>query len=69
MNWGILVLFDMHATSGITQAVYQIISKSEPGNSTILPVSTEQWITVELPFTVLVNPTAKFNPATLNQLG
>jgi hypothetical protein len=61
--------FDMYATSGITQAVYQIISTSGPGISTMLPVSTERWITVELPFAELVNPTGKFNPATLNQLG
>ncbi|MFT6269964.1 MAG: hypothetical protein ACJAVV_002792, partial [Alphaproteobacteria bacterium] len=61
--------FDMYATSGITQAVYQIVSTSGPGISTMLPVPTQQWITVELPFSDLVDPTGKFDPARLNQLG
>jgi hypothetical protein len=61
--------FDMYATAGITQAVYQIVSASGPGISTMLPVPTEQWISVELPFSALVDPTGNFNPAVLNQFG
>lgn len=61
--------FDMYATAGITQAVYQIVSTPGPGIYTMLPVTTEQWITVELPFADLVDPTGNFNPALLNQLG
>jgi hypothetical protein len=61
--------FDMYATSGITEAVYQIVSTSGPGISTMKPVPTEQWITVELPFSALVDPNGSFNPAKLNQLG
>jgi hypothetical protein len=61
--------FDMYATSGITQAVYQIVSASGPGISTMLPVPTEQWITVELPFSELVDPTGNFDPSRLSQFG
>ena len=61
--------FDMYATSGITQAVFQIVSDSGPGISTMTPVVTDQWITVELPFTALVDETGNFDPATLSQLG
>jgi hypothetical protein len=61
--------FDMYATSGITQAVYQITSTSGPGISTMLPVITGQWITVALPFSAVVDPTGNFNPGALNQLG
>jgi len=32
-------------------------------------VSNEQWVTVELPFTALVDSTGNFNPALLTQLG
>lgn len=61
--------FNMYATSGISQAVFQIVSTTGPGISTMLPVTTEQWITVELPFTDLVDSTGNFNPAILTQLG
>ena len=61
--------FDLYATSGITEAVFQIVSTSGPGVSTLQPVPTEQWITVELPFSSLVDPNGSFNPAKLNQLG
>jgi hypothetical protein len=61
--------FDLYATSGITQAVYQIVSASGPGVSTMLPVPTEQWITVELPFSELVDSTGNFDPSKLSQFG
>ncbi len=61
--------FNMYATAGITQAVFQIVSNSGPGISTMLPVVTEQWITVELPFASLVDSTGNFDPAKLTQLG
>ena len=61
--------FDLYATVGITQAVYQVVSASGPGISTMSPVPTEQWITVELPFSALVDSTGNFNPATLSQFG
>lgn len=61
--------FDLYATSGITQAVYQIVSTSGPGVSTMLPVPTEQWITVELPFSDLVDSTGNFDQSKLSQFG
>ncbi|MFB1014136.1 MAG: putative Ig domain-containing protein [Alteromonadaceae bacterium] len=61
--------FDIYATSGISKAVFQIVSSTGPGIYTMDSVSNEQWVTVELPFTALVDSTGNFNPALLTQLG
>ncbi|MFT7431642.1 MAG: hypothetical protein ACI971_002108, partial [Colwellia sp.] len=61
--------FDMYASSGITRAVFQIVSKTGPGISTITTVVSDQWVTVELPFADLVDSTGNFDPAVLTQLG
>ena len=57
--------FDMYATSGLTKAVFQIVSEGGIGVSTMEPVVTDQWVTVELPFTDF----GDVNPAVLTQLG
>jgi hypothetical protein len=61
--------FDMYASSGITRAVFQIVSKTGPGISTITTVVSDQWVTVELPFADLVDSTGNFDSAVLTQLG
>lgn len=61
--------FDFYATTGITQAFFQIVSTPGPGISTMTPVVTGQWITVELPFADLVDSSGKFDPTMLTQLG
>ncbi|MPW30570.1 hypothetical protein F9L16_16410 [Agarivorans sp. B2Z047] len=60
--------FDMYATSGVSQAVFQVVSASGPVIHTMLPVATEQWISVELVFADMVQPGA-FDAASLSQLG
>ncbi|MEH6452968.1 MAG: carbohydrate binding domain-containing protein [Psychromonas sp.] len=62
--------FDMYATSGITQAVFQIIP-ADGTNKGIhtMPVITGEWITVELPFSDLVKPSGQLNAEQLAQLG
>ncbi|MFT6984341.1 MAG: hypothetical protein ACJAT7_000127 [Psychromonas sp.] len=59
--------FNMYATNGVSQAVFQVVSASGPGVSTMLPVTTGQWISVDLVFDDLVGNT--FDPANLSQLG
>ncbi|MGY5450390.1 carboxypeptidase-like regulatory domain-containing protein [Agarivorans sp. MS3-6] len=60
--------FDMYATRGVSQAVFQVVSASGPVIHTMLPVATEQWISVELIFADMVQPSA-FDAASLSQLG
>ncbi|WP_329774890.1 carboxypeptidase regulatory-like domain-containing protein [Agarivorans aestuarii] len=60
--------FDMYTTSGVSQAVFQIVSATGPVIHTMLPVASEQWISVELVFADMVQP-GLFDAATLSQLG
>ena len=61
--------FDLYATSGISKAVFQIVSSTGPGIYSMDSVVTGQWTTVELPFTSLVDSSGNFNPALLTQFG
>ncbi|WP_185976684.1 carboxypeptidase-like regulatory domain-containing protein [Catenovulum sediminis] len=61
--------FDMYATTGVSQSVIQLVSASGPGIYTMGTVTTDQWVTVEIPFDQLTDPTGNFDPATLSQLG
>ncbi|WP_368509296.1 carboxypeptidase regulatory-like domain-containing protein [Agarivorans sp. 1_MG-2023] len=60
--------FDMYATRGVSQAVFQVVSATGPVIHTMLPVVTEQWVSVELVFTDMVQP-GSFDAASLSQLG
>jgi hypothetical protein len=62
------IRFDMYATSGITQALIQVVSNGGPGIYNINSVETEQWITVEIPFSEM-NNSENISKATLTQLG
>ncbi|MFT7560958.1 MAG: hypothetical protein ACI93R_002883 [Flavobacteriales bacterium] len=61
--------FDLFATSGITQGVFQIVSSDGPGIVTINPLTTGAWISIDILFSDVVDPQGTFNPAALTQLG
>ena len=63
--------FDMYATTGISQAVIQLVPSDaiHKGIYTMLPVVTGEWVTVDIPFSELVKPSGEFNAAQLTQMG
>ena len=61
------VRFDMYATSGVTKAVFQVVSATGPGISAMESLTTGEWISVDLVFDYLAGDT--FDPATLSQFG
>ena len=60
--------FDLYVTSGITQAEFQLIQTfgGGVGFSGVQSYATDQWISVELPFSDFAG---SFDPAILGQLG
>ena len=63
------IRFDMYATSGITQAVFQVVpAAGDAGVHNIEAITTGQWVTVEIPFVDMVNG-ATLDTANLAQFG
>ncbi|GLS91246.1 hypothetical protein GCM10007916_23150 [Psychromonas marina] len=63
--------FDMYATDEITQAVFQLVPADgiHKGIYTMLPVTTGEWVTVDIAFSDLVKPSGELNAAQLTQMG
>ncbi|GGA75520.1 hypothetical protein GCM10011369_16730 [Neiella marina] len=50
------IRFDMFATSGITQATFQVVpSGGDAGVYTLPSLTTGQWVTVDIPFSTMIN--------------
>ncbi|ABM02413.1 hypothetical protein Ping_0559 [Psychromonas ingrahamii 37] len=61
--------FDIYATSGVTQAVIQIVASNGARIQTIKPVTTGEWVSLELVFDDLVDSNQSFSSEELTQLG
>jgi len=58
--------FDMFASLGISKLVFQVVSTSGSGVSTMNSVTTGEWVSVEIPFSGL---SETFDSSNLTQLG